>query len=199
MKLVYKGKFSNNEQLPKSILPENAVKFREPDSLGKFLLHSLVFAIPVFIIAIIFSGIKSAVYNSPAISYTEGTYGILLTLVALLPHELLHAVLSPKEAAVELWYSLKHGAAFVCCVAPVSRARFILRSLLPNLVLGLLPLIMWMFVPPSLDWLHKNLYSFAVFNLLCGIGDYLNTFNAFTQVPRNGIVQNSGINSYWYA
>ncbi len=31
MKLVFRGKYSNEEQLPKGVLPENAVRFIEPE------------------------------------------------------------------------------------------------------------------------------------------------------------------------
>ena len=200
MKLVWRGKFSDNAELGlSSALPDHATKFREPDTLGKFLIRALVFIFPVLILVLLFSMLKARIYGVHSMVIGKGSLvGVILAMLSLVPHELMHAALYPFDAPVEVWYSPKHMAAFVYCSAPVSRNRFILLGLFPNLVLGLIPMVVWVFVPLRLVFLNNNLFVFAFVNILSGIGDYLNVYNAYRQVPKDGIVQNSGIHSYWY-
>ncbi|MBS3949889.1 MAG: DUF3267 domain-containing protein [Peptococcaceae bacterium] len=197
MKLLWKGKFTNNDELAINLsLPKNAVKFKEPDNLGQFLRQSLVFVVPVFALVILAEIAKVGLHG--AYTSDRAYLGLMLAFLAFVPHELMHAALYPSDAPVEVWCSTKHMAAFVYCQAPVSRARFIALSMFPNVVLGLLPLSAWVLMPPQHTFLSGNLRIFATINLLSGIGDYLNVYNTWRQVPKHGMVQNSSIHSYWY-
>ncbi|MHB8130977.1 MAG: DUF3267 domain-containing protein, partial [Mobilitalea sp.] len=99
---------------------------------------------------------------------------------------------------VEVYYSLKHMMAFVISTHPTSKARFIFLSALPSLVFGILPLIIWLFIPPQFQPLGNIIYSFGLFNLFFGCGDFMNIFNATIQMPKGAITQLSGFHSYWY-
>lgn len=200
MKLVWRGKFSNNAELGlSSTLPDHAIKFKEPATLGKFLMQALVFILPALALVLALSMLKTSIYGAHSVVIgKESLIGMLLATLALVPHELMHAALYPANAPVEVWYSPKHMAAFVYCLAPVSKSRFMLLGMLPNIILGLIPMVAWVFVPLHLVFLSNNLFAFALLNILSGIGDYLNVYNAYRQVPKHGIVQNSGLHSYWY-
>ena len=117
--------------------------------------------------------------------------GSVLSLLMIFPHELLHA--SCFRGDVYLYTFLKKGMLFVVGPEDMSRGRFVFMSLLPNLVFGFLPYILFLIHP---SWLVLGV--FGAMSIPCGFGDYFNVFNALTQVPRGGLVYLSGMNSYWY-
>ncbi|MDR5659252.1 DUF3267 domain-containing protein [Serpentinicella sp. ANB-PHB4] len=196
MKLKWKGRYKDPSQLEKGNLPEHAIKFNEPDSLGKFSLVSGVFVIPIFIIGALTTVIKTGIEGaSPNVGLNF--YAFIASYFAIGVHELLHAIVFPKDAEVELWYAPKNLAAFVHSTYPVSKRRFILLCLLPSLVLGFLPLAVWVFIPSYLS-IANFIYSFAIFELLGCTGDFLNVYNTYTQMPKDAMTQASGFHSYWY-
>lgn len=199
LKLVYKGNYKGEEQLPKGALPEGAVKFAEPETPEELNKSAIRFAVPavlliglVVLLSAVFSGGVKLNLLSPYLFL-----GAALFFFALLPHELLHAACFGKDHEVELYVSPKNMMLFVICVQPVSKRRFIFMSLLPNLVLGWTPLLVWAALPYGAA--HSNLlFSFSVMAILGGIGDYLNVFNALRQMPKGSMQQLSGFNSYWF-
>lgn len=197
MNLVWKGIYKGKDQLPVGELPERAVKFKEPDSMLRLNVVASIFIIPVIMLVAIAYLIKSNLLGTSVDMNFINLWGILLAFSMILPHELLHAVLFPKDKEVELWVSPSAFAAFVVSTAPVSKGRFIFLSLLPNIVFGFIPLIIWIFVPEG-GTMTEILFSFAVMSLSFGIGDYLNVFNSIFQMPKGSIQQLSGMNSYWY-
>ena len=82
---------------------------------------------------------------------------------------------------------------FVIGTEDFSKFRFCFMSMLPNLVFGFIPLIIFM-INPSLTFLG----DLGVFAISCGVGDYLNVINALRQVPKGAKIYNSGMHSYWY-
>ncbi|WBW99116.1 DUF3267 domain-containing protein [Oceanirhabdus sp. W0125-5] len=198
MKLIWKGKFDNEEQLSSGNLPDNAIKFKEPETLAKVNLVASLFIIPVIVIIGIAIYIKRKLGGNVGIFDMFNLWGILLAYLMIIPHEFLHAIAFPKDAEVEVWYSVKNMMAFVFSTSPTSKARFIFLSLLPNMIFGFIPLILWIFIPEEFAIISKIVLSFATFSLMMGIGDFLNVFNAATQMPKNSITQLSGLHSYWY-
>lgn len=199
LRLVYKGTYQSEEQLPKGELPPNAVRFDEPETAEELNKRAMRIGIPaaafiavVVLVSALFSGFVKLNLLSPWF-YA----GFALFLFALLPHELLHAVCFGKGQQVELYVSWKNLMLFVVCVQPVSKRRFIFMSLLPNLVLGLLPLLLWAALPYG--EVHSNLlFSFSAMAILGGAGDYLNVYNALRQMPKGSMQQLSGFHSYWF-
>jgi hypothetical protein len=198
VKLTYKGKYTNEDQLPKGILPSNAVKFREPGTPLKVNLVAILFMLPALLLIYLFvlaSSLLHSGYSIPGSSYLLP--GMALAVLAIYPHELLHAVCFGKNAEVELYIIPRLFMAFVYSTQPVSKARFIVISLFPSLVLGWLPLAIWTVLPP--EAIYSNiLYWFSYFSILFGAGDYLNVYNAIRQMPKGSIHQLSGFHSYWY-
>lgn len=198
MKLTWKGKYVNEKQLTVGTLPDNAVKFREPETPAKLSLAASIFAIPVIILIGIAIFIKSLLYGSFDSFVILNVLGLLLSFLTVIPHEFLHAIAFPKQAEVEVWYSLKNMMAFVFTTCPVSKGRFIFVSLLPNIIFGIIPLIIWVLLPPKFSEAAGVVFSFAAWCLLLGVGDYLNVYNAITQMPKGSMTQLSGFHSYWY-
>lgn len=197
MKLVWKGSLKDLADIPKGKLPENAVKFKEPESLQKLNVYAIMFMLPLLAIILIFTVARMLLWSQP-FTITFNIWGLLLAFLMVFPHELLHAVCFPAEAEVEVYYSLKHMVAFVFSTCPTSKARFIFLSAFPGIVLGVLPLAIWLVLPPAYSGVGDVLYSMGAFNLLMCAGDCMNIYNASIQMPKGSWTQLSGFNSYWF-
>ena len=98
MKLVYKGIYKNEEQLPRRKLPENAVKLKGPKNLFTTVMTSLIFIIPAWILIAMFIFVSDSIYADKPINYT--VLGAVIAVTAILPHEWIHALMYPKRARV---------------------------------------------------------------------------------------------------
>ena len=195
MKLVYKGIHKSNEQLPIGVLPENAVKFKEPKNMTEALIKSSLFALPALLGVALFLLVSFLLYGGLIFDITW--IGLIISVLLLIPHELLHAVCFGKEAEVELFIAPKQLALFVISTQPITKARYIFLSLLPNLAFGWIPLAVWSVLPFNALF-SNHLFTVSVFSILLGMGDYMNVFNAARQMPKGSMQQLSGFNSYWF-
>jgi len=195
MKLIYRGIFKSNEQLPIGVLPENAVKFKEPKNMAETMIVASIFILPAMLGVFLFLLGSRLLHGNLEVNVT--LIGLLLAMLSLVPHEYLHAMCFGKEAEVELFIAPKQIALFVTSTQPITKGRFIFMSLFPNLAFGWLPLAVWMFLPYNTVF-SDHLLTFSVLSILFGIGDYMNVFNAVRQMPKGSMQQISGFNSYWF-
>ena len=186
MRLHYKGKFNGNtEELPKGELEkhENAVKFKEFDDVNKMLVvMNIVSIVVMFILAGIY------IWRTGGITKFSWI-GMLISCLTLFPHEILHAICFKED--VDMY--LANGGAFVCGTETMSKFRFIFMSLLPNIIFGFIPFILFLIVPNL-----TILGTMGVFAIPMGVGDYYNIFNALTQMPKGARCFMEKQNSYWY-
>lgn len=188
MKLHYMGKYSGDENsLPKREHPENAVQFKEPDDMKKLsaIMNTAAMVI-TFILVFIVAFISEKSFFS-----LWGLLGMAVSMVTLIPHEFLHAVCYKGD--VQMYQNLKQGMMFVVGTEDMSKLRFIIMCLCPNIVFGLIPFIIFLIFP--------NLVFFGTLGALAigmGAGDYLNVYYALTQVPNGAKIYGSGFHSYWY-
>lgn len=189
------NRYRDESQLPRAELPDDAVKFREPRNFFELTVASVLFLIPVAGLLFVCLHLKGT-----SLGEMEGLSlpGFILATVATVPHELLHAIAFPKGSDISFWYYPQALAFFVHSTTPVSKRRFIFMSLLPALVLGVLPLFLWLLVPIGAGSLSHFLFTFAAFGLLFAAGDYVNAFNGAVQMPENAVTCMSGFHSYWY-
>ncbi len=184
----YAGAYSGDENtLPQRNHSHNAVPFKEPDNMKKFSLVANIGGIITMILLAIPYFILAYEYYDTIWFFT----GALCTVLTLFPHELLHAVFFKKD--VYMYSNLKQGLLFVAGTEDMSKCRFILMSLCPNIIFGFIPYITFLIFP--------QLIGLGIFGLTCigsGFGDYMNVFNAITQVPNGAKIYMSGIHSYWY-
>lgn len=188
MKLIYKGKFSGSiEDLPHGEHKPGAVQFKEPD-MKKFavIMNVLSFVITLGLLAwvIIKTGFEGIYTLSSLIA-------AILVILSLFPHELLHAICFKHE--VYLYTNLRQGMLFVVGTEDMSKTRFIVMSLLPNIVFGFLPFVLWL-VFPGLSFLG----IFGALSIGAGAGDYFNVVNAIMQMPKGARTYLYSFHSYWY-
>lgn len=196
MKLVYKGKYKEEAQLPVREHPEGYVPFKEPQSMKKLaaVANGIALGILIVLAAIYVLRCKGAFADFDDFM-DHGFFalygGMILFLLSLFPHELLHALCFRDE--VQLYTNLKQGMLFVVGTEDMSRGRFVFMSLLPNIVFGLIPFLIAMAFPRL-----TLLGGLGVTGLSGGAGDFMNVFNCLTQVPKGAKVYMSGLHSYWY-
>ena len=187
MKLHYMGKYDlNPESLPAKPHKQDYVKFKEPEDSKKFGIVINIIAVLILVIVgipIFLAGHQDA--------YIGIGIGSILSLFVLFPHEMLHAICFRED--VYLYTNLKQGMLFVVGPEDMSKARFIFMSLLPNIIFGFIPYLIF-FANPNwviLGW-------FGAMNISSGAGDYFNVFNAITQMPKGARTYLHHFNSYWY-
>lgn len=189
MKLIYKGKYQSEADLPVREHPEGAVPFREAEDMKKLALLLNGVSVPLFIL----TGIGVVLRGLPYVeqSFWAVTLGLIVPFFTLFPHELLHGLCFRGE--VELWTNLKMGMLFVVGTEDMSKGRFVFMSLLPNLVFGWIPYLLFLVCP---QWVFLGVMG--AISIPMGIGDYYNVYNCLTQVPKGASVYLSGMHSYWY-
>ncbi len=187
MKLIYKGKFDGNtDALPCNPHKSGAVKYKEMDDVKKFGVIMNIVAIVIMAIFIV--GIYFRANNS---DFDVIGIGSLMALLTLVPHEILHATVFKGE--VYFYHDLKNGLMFVTGLEEFSKGRFIFMSMLPNLVFGIVPYILFL-INPNLMLLG----SLGAVAIGMGAGDYYNVYNTLTQVPKGAKVYMHKFNTYWY-
>lgn len=193
MKLIFKGRYNGSiDDFTDRINVKNAVKYEEAENteeLTKLLkkpqniLGFLLLFITVFI---------STKYISNALILLLSFFGsYILSLLFLIPHELLHAICF--KGKVYLYYNTKPLMMFVVGEDYMSKFHFIFLSLLPNIVLGFIPFIVFL-IKPILCWVG----FISVFNIVAGIGDYYNVYNTIMQVPKGAKIFMKGESTYFY-
>ena len=185
MKLIYKGKYDGNlESLPHGEHKPGAVKFKECDDPKKLGALANEIALVITVVALILFFLRGGM---DAFSIL----GALFVMVSAFPHEILHAICFEKE--VYLYTNMKDGMLFVVGPEDMSRARFVFMSLLPNIVFGVIPFVIFMIYPQ-----FGFLGTFGALAIGMGAGDYYNVYNAVTQMPKGARTYLYQFNSYWY-
>lgn len=185
MKLIYKGEFDGNpESLPHNEHMPNATMFKEFTDMKKF---AIVINVASGIILIIMIVIFSLVSGGDSLNFI----GVFIAVISMVPHEILHAVCFKKE--VYFYTNLRQGMMFVYGKEHMSKAHFVIMSMMPNLVFGFIPFILFLI---NNDW--TLLGSMGAFAIGMGAGDYYNVFNAITQMPKGAKAYMYGMNTYWY-
>lgn len=200
----FKGIFKNEEQLRKPSMPNESIKFEEPEDINTFLKNGLFISLPIICSSFIIAGqtILYVVENNP-INKKDVIISIMVSSIILiwcpLVHEIIHAFFFPRKYLKEIYVSKDLTSMFVYCTAPVSRLRFITILLAPNMVLGVLPLFtVLLYKNILLPTMVLTIIITSFFSIIIGIGDYYNIYNTMSQVPKNAFIFNSGLHSYWY-
>ena len=120
--------------------------------------------------------------------------GAIIGALLLLLHEILHLVPYPKNSIKII--SIKGGSPSAFCSAPVSKGAFIASSLLP-VMLGIIPLILFMLIPASLKVTNTILWSIGTIGLASPANDYAEVIICMNKVPSKCKIQ-SGNGGFYY-
>lgn len=186
----YAGKYDGDEsKLPYKEHRPNAVPFKEPENMNRLSLIAnagSVLTMIILMIPFMFAAREYILKNTIWLAV-----GGICSVLSLLPHEILHALCYRQD--VYMYNNLKQGLMFVVGTEDMSKSRFIFMCLCPNIILGVIPYVVFFIFP--------NLIGLGLFGILCigmGFGDYLNVYNAIKQMPKGSKTYLCGIHSYWY-
>lgn len=184
MKLVYKGAYNGNEDsLPQDKLYPDSKLIDGNSDNNKMLniLNIIAIVLDVFFL-IIFCIISEKKFD---------TYGVVLGALSLVPHEFLHAICFKNE--VYMYYWKEKMCMFVIGTESMSKIRFVFMSLLPNIVFGFVPFILYI-----CNDSFTVLGSMGVITIGMGVGDYYNVINVLRKVPKGAKIYNYKFNTYYY-
>ncbi|MEQ8155176.1 MAG: DUF3267 domain-containing protein [Clostridiaceae bacterium] len=192
MKIKWKGKLSETNPFPTVEMPSNAVQFLEP----KYKLESYIAVVPIiaFIAGCVY--VRSHFIGEVKLNLPGYIIGFLLTVPFLTIHELLHAVCFPTNAVVEIFYTNSGLGAFTS--TPIPKSRYIFTLLFPAIILGIIPLLTWVFVPYYSITLNSIWFILSAGNLGGTIVDFYNLVHAIKEMPKGSVLQVSGLNCYYY-
>ena len=190
MRIHYMGKYNlDPESLPHGDHMPGAVKFKEASTTKELAVIANILSLAIFIILLFIAIMRSGkLFFNDSFQWTTGC---LFSLLMLFPHELLHAICFKED--VYLYTNWRQGMLFVVGPETMSKCRSIFMSLLPNIVLGIIPYILGMLYPKIVFLLVLGMISVSA-----GAGDYYNVFNALTQMPKGSRTYLYQFNSYWY-
>lgn len=198
MRLVYKGIYKDADQLPEGILPSHAVKFVEADTPAVASLYALLSGVLALVFVFPFVVVFYFGHGEVYFEFTSGLWiAFVLFFLSLIPHEFFHSLCFGKDAEVGLYALPLLLMMFVVSTQPITKRRFIILMILPNLVLGWIPLALWAVLPYNVAY-SNILLVFSALSITAGGGDYCNIFNAVRQMPKGSMQQMSGFNSYWF-
>lgn len=187
MKLIFKGNLKGGfENLPDGGLKDHpdAVPFKECTDQKKMELRMNVWSVVVLVIMLA----AALLVNREAADHI--TLGFIIALLTMVPHELLHAVCFRETVYMYVWNLV---GMFVYAPESISKRRFVFMSILPNLVFGFIPFLVFLIFP--------QLTILGVMGAMCismGVGDYYNIFNGLTQMPGGSVCFMEKQRTYWY-
>ena len=185
MKIRYKGSFDGKvNHLPPVEPVADAARLEEPGKPRDLVRKANIGAAILFcvlLVLVVLRGGLGALHIG----------GVIVAALVILPRELLRALCYRDEC----WFymNFQESMPFVTGSEHQSKLRFLVTTLLPDVIFGLIPLILF-FIWPKLSFL-------GTLGLLClpmGCGDYLLASLVLRQVPRDAMLYRQYFHTYWY-
>ena len=185
MKLHYMGSFQGKvATLPHAEPVEDAVPVREPGKPRKLVIITNIGALVLFAILLALLLLQG---GTAALNFR----GVILAAVLLFPRELLRSVFYRGD--VYYYTNFQQSMPFVIGPEHMRRERFLLMTLAPDVLLGLLPYLLFLIWP--------RLSLLGTLGLIClpmGFGDYLLAWLILRQMPKGAMTYRNMFHSYWY-
>lgn len=188
MRIKWIGKFSG-DNLPAVDLDTKAKAL--PDVSNK----SALMLIPIFLVIVACVYCKSLLHNGVVLTKGNLAIGFIIGFLFFPIHELFHGISFPIPSDVYMFYTMQGLG--TTCTTPVSRNRFIVINIIPSIILGVIPLLIFMIVPGDYALTNAILFSVSFLHLGGSYADYVNVIHLL-RLPKNAIIQISGAKIYWY-
>lgn len=193
MKLVWKGKLTKDKGFPKANIPKDAKVFLGEENSW----HIYIIGILIFILGIVLLKIKLNYFQGLRMKRIGYLIGLGLAVLFLVIHELIHGLSCPRDSTVNYYYSI-YG---ITCypLDPMNRNRYIFMAITPAIILGFIPLIIWIFMPVRFVMINSILFTFSLGSLGGCTADLFNLLKALIKVPKESFIQASGSKVYWFS
>lgn len=192
MILNWKGKLSENNTFPKNEVPKNAVRFLNPRSP----IETYFGVIPILILVIACVLFKRNFIEEYTLNIKGFIIGGLLTIPFLIVHEFLHAICFPKEGIAEVFWS-PAGISIIPC-SPISKRRYAITLIVPSIIIGLIPLLIWTFISFNNITLSSIIFILSIGNLGGTSMDLYNLYQVIKVMPKNSHMITSETNCYYF-
>jgi len=171
--IILKPIIADIKEFQRGDLPQNAVRIDTASSINETLKRAFPIAAALCAVLFVTMFVKTFVNHVVVVNPLAVIGGVLAGFLLLAVHEWLHAVVYPKDAEVTLG-KLKGKLVFVALASyPMTRARFILMSLLP-FVLGVFPLAVFIVSPAENKVLNGFMFGMAGMGM---VSPYLDVYN----------------------
>lgn len=194
MPLYIGGRLKCLEDLPQADLPQCAVMYDEPTTIDG-LIEALVPWHKAVLGILIAINLAHCLYHQGLHFFS--IWGLLWFFPMIFVHEGIHLLAMPWKADKYLYWKPEVGMAMVTMTEPMTPVRFIVISVMPLILLGILPLTYGFFAPLGAPY-AKTAFTLGWLMTISAVGDIYNIYNTVTQVPKDAVVQLSGMNTYWY-
>lgn len=192
MKMIWKGKLTKENPLPSVPLPPHATAMM--GSRSKFFMY--IAAISSIVFSALMYFLKAAMAPSMSISTTGIAIGAVLAILCVFLQDLVPILGFPKNG--DNYVYLTSSGLRAVTTSPMTKQRYIWAHSLAAIALGLLPLVLWLVLPPSLGALGSMLFVFGLVSICTTAADMDTIAKAFEDVPPGAMVQRSGTTNYWY-
>lgn len=192
MKLLWKGKMTSDNLFVSKDMPDNAKML----SSEKYTWLAYLLVVPILAIAYAGIVIRRPYVEGVAFNKIALFVGVGLSLVFLVVHELIHALCCPKGTTVFFYLT----SAGISCVPTCSlkKIRYLLIALMPTVVLGIIPFVVWLCFPGLNVIISSILFAFSIGSLSMSVGDIYNAILAAVKMNRNSVLVTSKTNIYYY-
>ncbi len=203
LNITYRGKFENEKQLiGNDKIPQKAIEFKEGKEINDIFNLGFTLMLPIIIPVIIITIIRiQNIKGHISLNLKTGCIiaaAILMNYILKFIHEYIHGCLYPIKSKKTIWNYTSNGAYFLYCNEKISKTRFIVISLAPMIILGIVPFIIWIFIADKIELTISLVYVFLTWIMIFfSMGDLVNVYNTIKQVPKNAKVFNYGLHSYW--
>ena len=160
--------------LQRGSVPEGAARIEGPSSGDEMMRAAAPIAAALCLLVIGVMFVKTRACHEAVASPWGILVGCATGFLLAVVHELLHAIVYPKEASVTVG-KMRGKPVFVALASyPMKRCRFIRMCLLPY-VLGLVPLAAFLLSPPA-----NHLFNGMMFGMACMgmVSPYPDMYNA---------------------
>ncbi|MEG0360584.1 MAG: DUF3267 domain-containing protein [Longicatena sp.] len=167
-KIIFKGKW----------VKEDDPKLQISDSTYLKIYHNktIVFVYLLFILLLTFTKfyyLNSQENYSLSITIIACVIGFLILIPIFLIHEVLHAICFPKNVVKEIYFNYNKKdilsvSLMTYCEAPLKKYEFIKMLLFPNLVLSIIPMILWLVGIFDFEPIISKVLGLIISISLCG-------------------------------
>lgn len=120
--------------------------------------------------------------------------GFFIGIMLFPVHELLHAVCFPPGSEIFMFFTNKGLG--TTCTSPMTRNRFIFVNLFPSIVLGFIPLLLYLITPKVHSSIATIMFAIAFLHIGGSYADYTNILHLL-RIPAKTTIQISGERIYW--
>ena len=178
-------------------LPARAKKMDMPEDMDELMIKAIPFQLIAIVIITVSVFVKVSLTKEFPFTPISVVIGFVIGFPSMIIHELLHAIVFPKEATVYVGIYPKSFAAVALSSCPLKRWRFVLMSLLP-IVLGIVPITLFLVLPAELKVVNGIMLGMSMMGLTSPAVDFYNVYKVFRETPRGCILQFHGDCLYYY-